>query len=130
LPVLTDIVNANVTVLIWAGDSDWICNWLGDFYTANDIKYPGQAQFKAAPLLPYKVKGKEKGSFKTAKNLSFLRVYAAGHTVPAFRKYSCAYCVTVGRRLTVSRTRYLVAGIHPDNEEATTVKYIMSYRSI
>jgi hypothetical protein len=37
-------------------------------------------------MTPYKVGGKEKGMFKTVKNLSFLRVYGAGHTVPSFRK--------------------------------------------
>ena len=98
--MLTEIVNANITVLLWAGDSDWICNWLGDLYTADDIKYPGQSKFKNSPLIPYKVKGKEKGSFKTVGNLSFLRVYAAGHTVPAFRKLACVHFGTVTRGLT------------------------------
>jgi carboxypeptidase D len=71
---------------MWAGDSDWICNWMANFYSANDVKYPGQAEFRRTAMAPYKVGGKEKGLFKTVKNLSFLRVYGAGHTVPSFRK--------------------------------------------
>jgi carboxypeptidase C (cathepsin A) len=86
LPTLNEIVKANITVLVWAGDADWICNWMANLYTANDIDYPGKSKFKSKPLLPYKVKGKEKGTFKTEGNLSFLRVYGAGHTVMAFRK--------------------------------------------
>ncbi|KAF2666949.1 putative carboxypeptidase S1 [Microthyrium microscopicum] len=85
LGALEEVVNSGAQVLVWAGDSDWICNWMGNFYTANDVKYPGQAEFKSRALQPYKVNGKEKGSFKTVKNLAFLRVYNAGHTVPAYQ---------------------------------------------
>ncbi|KAE9978791.1 hypothetical protein EG328_001247 [Venturia inaequalis] len=78
-PVLQDIVNAGIQVLIWAGDTDWICNWMGNLATANSIKYPGQAKFVAAPLQPYNVNGKKKGEFKQVDNLAFLNVYEAGH---------------------------------------------------
>jgi carboxypeptidase C (cathepsin A) len=65
--------------LVWAGDTDWICNWMGNLASANGVKYPGQAKFAAAPLKPYTVKGKKVGEFKNVDNLSFLNVNNAGH---------------------------------------------------
>ncbi|TID18949.1 carboxypeptidase S1 [Venturia nashicola] len=78
-PVLQDIVKAGVQVLIWAGDTDWICNWMGNLATANSVKYPGQTKFVAAPLQPYTVNGKKKGEFKQVDNLAFLKIFEAGH---------------------------------------------------
>jgi carboxypeptidase C (cathepsin A) len=77
-------VNRNITTLIWAGDTDFICNWLGNLYTANEIKYAGQGDFVQSNLQPYTVHGQKKGEYKTVKNLSFLRVYNAGHSVMAY----------------------------------------------
>jgi len=85
IPVIESLLSKNVTVLIWAGDADWICNWKGNLYTANSLKYPGQGKFKSQPMVPYKVNGKAKGAFKTVDNLSYLRVYNAGHTVMAYQ---------------------------------------------
>lgn len=81
LSALGDVVSSGVTTLIWAGDADWICNWFGVYDVANAIKYPGQTAFASKALTPYKVNGKEGGSFKTQDNLSFMRVYGAGHEV-------------------------------------------------
>jgi carboxypeptidase D len=60
---------------------------------ANAIKYSGHAAFVAHALEPYKVKGVEKGSFKTQGNLSFLRAYEAGHMVMYYRKFTVS-CFT------------------------------------
>lgn len=90
LDELSEVVSAGITTLIWAGDADWICNWYGVFDVANSITYSGQSAFKAKSLAPYKVNGKEGGTFKTQDNLSFLRVYGAGHEVMYYRKYARA----------------------------------------
>ncbi|KAF2258268.1 putative carboxypeptidase S1 [Lojkania enalia] len=81
LSQLSEVVASGVTTLIWAGDADWICNWFGVLDVANAIKYPSQAAFTTKTLTSYKVNGKEGGSFKTEGNLSFLRVYEAGHEI-------------------------------------------------
>ncbi|KAF1994320.1 putative carboxypeptidase S1 [Amniculicola lignicola CBS 123094] len=78
---LSAVVASGVTTLIWAGDADWICNWVGVADVADAISYPGQAAFTAKALAPYKVNGVEGGTFKTQGNLSFLKVYEAGHEV-------------------------------------------------
>ncbi|KAF2646397.1 carboxypeptidase-like protein S1 [Massarina eburnea CBS 473.64] len=82
LDELSEVVSAGVNTLIWAGDADWICNWYGVFDVVNAVSYSGKAAFNTKALASYTVNGKEGGSFKTQDNLSFLRVYGAGHEVP------------------------------------------------
>ncbi|KAF2012406.1 putative carboxypeptidase S1 [Aaosphaeria arxii CBS 175.79] len=81
LSTLSEVVSAGVTTLIWSGDADWKCNWFGNLDVADLIQYPGQYEFTNKALMPYTIKGKEAGTYKSQKNLSFLRVYDAGHAV-------------------------------------------------
>ena len=87
LDELSDVVSAGIATLIWAGDTDWLCNWYGVQDVVNQVTYSGQTAFRAKTLAPYKVNGKEKGQYKTEGNLSFLRVYDAGHEVMYYRMY-------------------------------------------
>jgi Serine carboxypeptidase len=112
LPMLQEIVNKNITTLIWAGDADWICNWKGNLLSAEDIKYPGQDKFKKAALKSYTVKGEKKGEYKAADNLSFLRVYKAGHTVMAYRKLTLFQEALIRKLTDISRARCIVTSIH------------------
>lgn len=75
-------------MLTWAGDADFICNWMGNFGVANAVTFNGSAEFQAKALAPYNVDGVEMGQFKTMNNYNFLRVYKAGHEVPYYRKSS------------------------------------------
>lgn len=82
----SEVVQSGIQVLMWAGDADYICNWIGNHEVANSITYSGSAEFSAMELAPYTVDGVEGGTFKSVDNLSFLRVYEAGHEVPYYRK--------------------------------------------
>jgi carboxypeptidase D len=83
---MSKVVQTGIQVLMWAGDADYICNWFGNIGVANAVTYAGTAEFAAKALAPYTVNGTEMGQFKTVDNLSFLRVYEAGHEVPYYRK--------------------------------------------
>ena len=85
LATLSAVVDTGLTTLIWAGDADWICNWYGGLSSANAISYSGHTAFAAAALAPYTVAGTQTGTFKSVANLSFLRVFAAGHEVPFYQ---------------------------------------------
>ncbi|KAF2806525.1 putative carboxypeptidase S1 [Mytilinidion resinicola] len=85
LATLSKVVQTGLPTLIWAGDADWICNWFGGLDVANAITYSGTSTFANKSLDPYTVEGTEKGTFKTVSNLSFLRVYGAGHEVPYYQ---------------------------------------------
>jgi carboxypeptidase C (cathepsin A) len=83
-------VQSGIQVLIWAGDADWICNWFGGFDVANGIQYSGSSTFGSKAVQNYTVNGKAGGEFKNVDNLSWLRVFGAGHEVPYYRKLSQA----------------------------------------
>ncbi|CCU77941.1 putative carboxypeptidase S1 [Blumeria hordei DH14] len=78
-------MQSNLTTLIWAGDADWICNWFGVLTAAESIDFPGASEFRSKEQMDYTVGGKPAGKYKTVDNLSWLRVYGAGHEVPYYK---------------------------------------------
>jgi len=68
--------------LIYAGDVDWICNWLGNKAWATTLDWEYQSEFESAPDQPWKPDGTEYGMLRAYKNFAFLQVYQAGHMVP------------------------------------------------
>lgn len=86
------------------GDTDFICNWLGNVAWTEALEWSGQKAYNAASIrnltLSRNVYGeseaesegdeneaghrKEKvvGSFKSSGNFTFLRLYAGGHMIP------------------------------------------------
>jgi carboxypeptidase C (cathepsin A) len=83
---LSSVVQSGITTLIWAGDADWICNWLGNVETVNAIEYAGSKKFENKEGRNYTVNGVVKGIFKSMGNLGWLRVFDAGHLVPYYRR--------------------------------------------
>jgi carboxypeptidase C (cathepsin A) len=101
--------------LIWAGDAgkfkwssieprvsanisiDWICNWMGNYRALNSI---APKSFVSAPLQSFTVDGTKYGEFKTSGNLSWLRVYGAGHEVPAYQPQAAlaAFVATLSKK--------------------------------
>lgn len=77
-------MQSNLTTLIWAGDADWICNWFGVLAATESIEFSGAAEFRSKEEADYTVDGKPAGKYKTVDNLSWLRVYGAGHEVPYY----------------------------------------------
>jgi carboxypeptidase C (cathepsin A) len=84
LSTLSTVVQSGITTLIWAGDADWICNWFGGLAAAEAISYSGSSTFKSKAVSSYTVSGKAGGTFKSVGNLSWLRVFGAGHEVPYY----------------------------------------------
>ncbi|TVY52988.1 Carboxypeptidase S1 [Lachnellula cervina] len=85
LPTLSSVVQSGITVLIWAGDADAVCDWFGGFASVNAIEYSGSAEFSSKAVQNYTLGGVAKGTYKSVGNLSWLRVFASGHEVPAFQ---------------------------------------------
>lgn len=70
--------------------TDWICNHLGVERTIAQVEYGGATEFNGASLAKYTLNGTSYGEFKTVDNLSYLKVFAAGHEVAYYRKCSSA----------------------------------------
>ncbi|GAM87420.1 hypothetical protein ANO11243_054440 [Dothideomycetidae sp. 11243] len=75
---------AQIPVLIYAGDTDFICNWLGNLAWTNALEWPGQKSYQKAPLEDFKTLDKHHdiGSVKSSGNFTFIKVHAGGHMVP------------------------------------------------
>jgi len=79
---IPDQLASGIQVLIYAGDQDYICNWLGNQAWTRAMKWAHADEFKAASVSPWMVGGKEAGTMQASHNFTFLRVYDAGHMVP------------------------------------------------
>ncbi|XP_055810737.1 serine carboxypeptidase-like [Solanum dulcamara] len=77
-PLLDDGIN----LLIYAGEYDLMCNWLGNSNWVHAMEWSGQRDFGAAPSITFTVDGEEKGVQKNHGPLTFLKVHDAGHMVP------------------------------------------------
>ena len=71
-----------VPVLIYAGDKDFICNWVGQVMWLDALEWSGADKYAQVETSLWNVSGVAAGEIKSAHGLTFLRVYEAGHMVP------------------------------------------------
>ena len=81
-PNVIEALNADVKVLVYSGDKDWICNWRGGEAWTHKLDYAGKDEFNKLDYTAWQVDNVEAGQVKSAQGLTFLRVYDAGHMVP------------------------------------------------
>lgn len=81
-PHVAELLNNGIPVLIYAGDKDYICNWLGNRAWVNVLDYNGAEGFAKQPTLDWVVDGFPAGEVKNYEHFTFLRVFDAGHMVP------------------------------------------------
>ncbi|CAL5212157.1 unnamed protein product [Lathyrus oleraceus] len=79
---IPSLLEDGIKVLIYAGEFDLICNWLGNSNWVHAIEWSRQNQFATSKTLQFSVDGVEAGLLKSYGPLSFLKVNAAGHMVP------------------------------------------------
>ncbi|KAH9153214.1 hypothetical protein AeRB84_004487 [Aphanomyces euteiches] len=77
-----DILAANVRVLLFAGDTDLVCDWKGNDAWAKKLQWSGHDAYNAASVAPLQVDGQNAGEVRSAAGLTFVRVFNSGHTVP------------------------------------------------
>jgi cathepsin A (carboxypeptidase C) len=77
---VADLLNDGIPALIYAGDLDFICNYLGNKAWTMELEWNHGAEFKAAEDKDW---NDGAGLARTAGGLTFLQVYDAGHMVPS-----------------------------------------------
>ncbi|KAJ6535565.1 serine carboxypeptidase [Mycena capillaripes] len=90
LPDLELVINSGVRVLIYDGDADYILNFNGVEAMIATLNTKFSTQFNQQAFAPYKVNGLLAGQFKTAGTFSYVRIYGAGHEVPAYKNGTLA----------------------------------------
>eukprot|EP00178_Gracilaria_changii_P026491 TRINITY_DN8152_c0_g2_i1.p2 TRINITY_DN8152_c0_g2~~TRINITY_DN8152_c0_g2_i1.p2 ORF type:complete len:157 (+),score=23.86 TRINITY_DN8152_c0_g2_i1:30-473(+) len=79
---IPDIIARGQQVLVYSGDVDFIVNWYGGRDWVAAMEWDHQDDYNNAPEYDWFVEGDAAGTGKTYKNLTFLRVFQAGHMVP------------------------------------------------
>jgi len=76
------VLNAGKKVIMWFGDTDYVCNYIGGKKMSEEIIWDGQEQFKSSELKPWlNDKGVEIGKVKEHGKLKYIRVYGGGHAI-------------------------------------------------
>ncbi|KAI5118652.1 hypothetical protein M0805_002572 [Coniferiporia weirii] len=85
LPQLSELANSSLKMLIWAGDADINCNWLGGHATVLAMDWYGNETLHNTPFTNMTIDGSPVAAIQNVDNFTFARVYASGHEVPAFQ---------------------------------------------
>jgi len=76
------ILNGGIDVLIYAGEYDFICNWMGNNAWSESLIWNYSQQYSLSINQTYYVDNSIAGYYKTSNGLTFLKVLNAGHMVP------------------------------------------------
>jgi len=80
--VLPALLASNISVLIYVGEVDFICNFKGNKAWTLDLDWPGKSGFNAEKDRAWVVGGTEAGLVRSYNSFTFLQVHASGHMVP------------------------------------------------
>ncbi|KAL8825128.1 MAG: hypothetical protein Q9170_007921, partial [Blastenia crenularia] len=77
------LLQQNITVMLYFGDADYNCNWLGGEVVADEVGQPGYA---TAGYTDIKTSDNvSHGQVKQSGAFSFVRIYESGHEVPFYQ---------------------------------------------
>lgn len=91
MPYVRDVptvLNAGIPVLIYAGDQDFICNWLGNQAWTKNLQWNGAGGYSQASPKSWVTSAGHVGDVTNYQGFSFLRVFGAGHLVPYDQPHS------------------------------------------
>lgn len=79
---IPDLLHEGIEVLIYAGDEDYICNWLGNKAWTKALDWDGADAFNKAEDREWQVDGTTVARHRSSGHFHFMQVYEAGHMVP------------------------------------------------
>ncbi|KAH7303474.1 serine carboxypeptidase [Stachybotrys elegans] len=83
------LLDNGIKVTLMYGDRDFACNWMGGEEVSKAIPWKHQDDFNAAGYAPLKANCTyEGGQVRQYGNLTYIRVYQAGHAVPSYQPES------------------------------------------
>lgn len=79
---IPDQLNDGIRVMMYAGDQDYICNWLGNQAWTLALDWAHKDDFNQVQTSSFMVDGKSAGNLRSSNGFQFLQVFDAGHMVP------------------------------------------------
>ncbi|KAI0643599.1 serine carboxypeptidase [Trametes meyenii] len=83
-PNLENVINAGVRTIVYDGDADFILNFHGVEAMVDALETKFTAEYAKQQFANFTVKGQPAGLFKNAGTFSYVRIFGAGHEVPAY----------------------------------------------
>ncbi|QRV72368.1 Serine carboxypeptidase [Ceratobasidium sp. AG-Ba] len=80
--LLPGLLERGVKVMLFSGDQDFICNYMGTEKLISDLKWSGNTGMGNATTLGWKVNGTDAGWWQESRNLTYVKVAGASHMVP------------------------------------------------
>ncbi|RDB15219.1 Carboxypeptidase S1 [Hypsizygus marmoreus] len=84
-PDLETVINAGVRTIVFDGDADYILNFNGVEAMVDKLSTKFTAVYQQQKFATYAVAGQTAGQYKNAGTFSYIRIYGAGHEVPAYK---------------------------------------------
>ncbi|KAF8148216.1 serine carboxypeptidase [Crassisporium funariophilum] len=84
-PDLETVINAGVRTIVYDGDADYILNFNGVEAMVDNLNTKFSPTYTRQAFKTYRVAGQTAGQFKNAGTFSYVRIYGAGHEVPAYK---------------------------------------------
>ena len=81
-PHVSRNLDSHLPILIYSGDQDFICNWMGGLSWVENMQWEGAQGFRESKWRELWGDGVLGGVYKKFLSLHFVRVFGAGHMVP------------------------------------------------
>ncbi|KAF7370026.1 Carboxypeptidase [Mycena sanguinolenta] len=114
------VINSGVRVMIYDGDADYICNFMGVEAMIGTLNTNFSVEFNQQEFAPYLVNGQLAGQFKTAGTFSYVRVYGSGHEVPAYKNGTLAVGEAAFQIFSQTMANQSVTSTTPNLDQSTT----------
>jgi carboxypeptidase D len=85
---MRDLLAANVTLILYWGDADYVCNWLAGTVTADELSQtsPQAAGYSSAGFANISTSdGEVHGQVRQSGKFAYVRIYESGHEVPFYK---------------------------------------------
>ncbi|TBU28169.1 serine carboxypeptidase [Dichomitus squalens] len=79
---LAALLERNIRVLIYVGQTDFICHWMGNEKMTLELEWTENEAFRRDPLRAWTVNGSVAGVTRTGGGLTFATIDGAGHFAP------------------------------------------------
>eukprot|EP00951_Prasinocladus_malaysianus_P049088 scaffold665770_cov46-Prasinocladus_malaysianus.AAC.1 len=74
---LPDMLADGIRGLIYAGDQDFICNWMGNARWVDELEWEGHEAYNKTEAVEFEIDGEAAWSVRTAGPFSFMKIYGA-----------------------------------------------------